>query len=112
MAVSQCTTDVPNYNQVESIQQISKTSYKRTRHNIHVHVYEHVFWSATTCTDFIRLASYLAVTYNVGDVMVDVLKEAVSLGEGGATVLDEIKCPQLSERREKLLHLRRQRHQC
>ena len=54
----------------------------------------------------VRIHSLLCVTYNVSDVMVDILKEAVALGEGGATVLDEIERPQLPERGEKLLNLR------
>ena len=45
------------------------------------------------------------VTYNISDVVVDILKETVALGEGSSTVLDKVKCPQLSKRRQKLLDL-------
>ena len=44
-------------------------------------------------------------TYNVSDVMVDVFKEAVSLGEGGAAILDQVERTKFSKRRKQLLHL-------
>jgi hypothetical protein len=37
--------------------------------------------------------------------MVDILKEAVSLGEGGTAVLDKVERTKLTKRRQKLLHL-------
>ena len=36
-------------------------------------------------------------TYDICDVMVDIFKEAVSLREGGATVLDQVESPQLTK---------------
>ena len=36
-------------------------------------------------------------TYNVSDVMVDIFKEAVSLGEGGAAVLDQVERTEFSK---------------
>ena len=41
--------------------------------------------------------------------MVDILKEAISLGEGGPTVLHEVECSQLSKGGEKLLYLKEKR---
>lgn len=48
-------------------------------------------------------------TYDVSDVMIDVLEEAVALGEGGPTVLHQVERPQLSKGGEKLLHLKGRR---
>ena len=36
-------------------------------------------------------------TYNISDVMVDIFKEAVSLGEGGTAVLDQVECTKLTK---------------
>ena len=44
-------------------------------------------------------------THNIGKVVVDVFKEAIALGEGGAAVLDEVERPQLTERGQQFLHL-------
>ena len=48
----------------------------------------------------------VSATYNVSDVMVDIFKEAIALGESGPAVLHQIEGTQLTKRGQQLLYLK------